>query len=70
MNIRFISSLTSDDEDRLAPAVLMALAALLDETTITYALRIETSGHKVFQHDHPVTALPARPAAAPSAVAG
>jgi hypothetical protein len=43
MDIRFISSLTADDENRLAPQVLAALSKLLDELPIAYTLRIETS---------------------------
>ena len=52
MNIRFISSLTPEDEDRIAPAVLKAVGAFLDELPIAYTLRIETSGNAVFQHAH------------------
>ena len=52
MNIRFISSLTPEDEDRIAPAVLTAVGAFLDQLPIAYTLRIETSGNAVFQHAH------------------
>jgi hypothetical protein len=52
MNIRFISSLTPEDEDRIAPAVLKAVGAFLDQLPIAYTLRIETSGNGVFQHAH------------------
>lgn len=52
MNIRFISSLTPEDEDRLAPALLTAVGTLLDQLPIAYTLRIETSGSTVFQHAH------------------
>ena len=52
MNIRFISSLTPEDEDRLAPALLKAVGTLLDQLPIAYTLRIETSGSTVFQHAH------------------
>lgn len=52
MEIRFISSLTADDEDRYAPAVLKALSALLDQFPIAYTMRIETTGSQVFQHTH------------------
>ena len=59
MNIRFVSSLTSDDEDRVAPAVLSAIASLLDQTTIAYTLRIETSGHKTYEHHRPLAEVTA-----------
>jgi hypothetical protein len=52
MEIRFISSLTSEDENAFAPAVLKALSSLLDQLPIAYTLRIETSGAQVFQHTH------------------
>lgn len=49
MDIRFVSTLTSEDEERVAGALLAALVALLEDLPITYALRIETAGQKVFQ---------------------
>jgi hypothetical protein len=55
VDIRFISSLTSDDEDRLAPAVLTAVSSLLDQLALAYTLRIETTGEKVYHHSHPAT---------------
>jgi len=53
MEIRFISTLTPEDEDNLAPALLRAACALLDQTGIAYTLRLETTSEKVFQHNHP-----------------
>jgi hypothetical protein len=53
MEIRFISSLTPEDENAFAPAVLKAVVALLDQLPIAYTLRIETSGSQVLQHAHP-----------------
>ena len=50
MEIRFISSLTAEDEDLFAPAVLKAVSALLDQLPIAYTMRIETTGAQVFQH--------------------
>jgi hypothetical protein len=50
MDIRFISSLTAEDEDLFAPAVLKAVSALLDQLPIAYTMRIETSGAQVYQH--------------------
>ena len=52
MNIRFVSSLTPEDEERLAPAVLGAIAPLLDQLPIAYTMRIETAAGRVFQHAH------------------
>jgi hypothetical protein len=52
MEIRFVSSLTAEDESLYAPALLRAVGALLDQLPIAYTLRIETSGAQVFQHTH------------------
>jgi len=52
MEIRFVSSLTADDENLFAPALLKAVGALLDQLPIAYTLRIETTGAQVFQHTH------------------
>ena len=52
MEIRFISSLTAEDEEMFAPAVLKAVSAFLDQLPIAYTLRIETSAAQVFQHTH------------------
>ena len=53
MDIRFISTLTADDEGQMAPALMNAVTALLDALPIAYTLRIETLGSQVFQHTHP-----------------
>lgn len=50
MDIRFISSLTPDDENRIAPSVLSAVASVLDLLPITYTLRVETVSGRTFQH--------------------
>jgi hypothetical protein len=50
MEIRFISSLTAEDENVFAPALLKAIGALLDHFPIAYTMRIETIGAQVFQH--------------------
>ena len=52
MDIRFVSSLTSEDERLIAPALLKAVAAILDQLPIAYTVRIETTGADVFQHAH------------------
>ena len=59
MEIRFVSSLTADDENFFAPALVKAIGALLDQLPIAYTLRIETTGAQVFQHTHAGTAPPA-----------
>ena len=65
MDIRFVSTMTAEDEERVAEALLAGLDALLEGLPITYALRIETAGAKVFQQinmsdsEHPIDASPA-----------
>jgi len=49
MDIHLVSTLTADDEDRVAAALLGALAQLLDALPIAYALQVVTSGTKVLQ---------------------
>jgi hypothetical protein len=53
MNIRFVSTLTAEDENQFAPALLRAIGSLLDQLPIAYTVRIETTGTQVFQHSHP-----------------
>ncbi|MGV3515943.1 hypothetical protein [Luteitalea sp.] len=62
MDIHFISSLTPDDEDRLAPALLEALKPMLGLMPIAYTIRIRTASNAVYQHtrtelEHPEDAL-------------
>ena len=52
MEIRFISSLTAEDENLFAPALLKAVSALLDQLPIAYTIRVETTGTQVYQHTH------------------
>jgi hypothetical protein len=52
MDIRFISTLTAEDENLIAPALLKAFGPLLDQLPIVYTIRIETTGAQVFQHSH------------------
>ena len=68
MDIRFVSSLTPDDENELAPALLSAIAALLDRVEFAYTLRIETTGAQVLNHSHPSVRHSAAPKARPQAV--
>jgi hypothetical protein len=55
MQIRFISTLTRDDEDRLAEALFETVKGLLATFPIGYLLQIETADHRVF-HDSRVAA--------------
>jgi len=64
MEIRFISSLTAEDENQFAPALLKAVGMLLDQLPIAYTMRIQTTGAQVFQHTHTHDAPPEKLASA------
>ena len=64
MEIRFVSSLTAEDESLFAPALLKAVGAILDQLPIAYTIRIQTTGAQTFQHSH--TLPDGSPATAPA----
>jgi len=43
MEIRFVSTLTAEEEERVVNALPITVASLLEHLPITYALRIETA---------------------------
>ena len=53
MDIRVISTLTVEDEARIAAAICAAAGQLLDQFSIMYTMRIETSDGQIF-HRHNV----------------
>jgi len=58
MDIRLVSTLTPDDETRIAAALCVTAGALLDHLSIAYTLRIETSDGQVYeQHRAPAAAI-------------
>jgi hypothetical protein len=50
MDIRFISTLTPDDEAQYAKMVLAAVRAMLDDLPIAYSMRIETTDGRLLTH--------------------
>jgi hypothetical protein len=50
MDIHFVSSLTEDDEQRVAAAILAASEKLLAHSALSYSLRIRTAGGRVFEN--------------------
>jgi hypothetical protein len=42
MDIRFVSNMTADDEDRLAEPLLNLVCSVLDQLPIAYSVVIET----------------------------
>ena len=53
MRIEITSTLTQEDENRLAPAVLKLLSGVLDMLPVAYMVRIETTDEHVFQQVTP-----------------
>jgi hypothetical protein len=49
MNIRLVSTLTPEDEARIAEALCLAAGTVLDHLEIAYTLRIETTDGQVYQ---------------------
>jgi hypothetical protein len=46
--------LTDHDENLIAPALLNAVASILDTLPIAYVIRIDTSDSNVYQHSRPI----------------
>jgi hypothetical protein len=53
MDIRFVSSLGPEEEERIAKALMAVLGQLLDGSPLAYVLRIRTDDRKVFEKTHP-----------------
>ena len=58
MNIRFTSTLTSEDENRIAPVILRALGDILDLLPVAYMVRIDTVDQQVYQMTGPGQDVP------------
>jgi hypothetical protein len=53
MEIHFISSVTVDDEARIAATLLAVASCLLDQFAIAYSVRIVTTDGQLFQRTQP-----------------
>lgn len=53
MHIELTSTLTQEDENRLAAVVLRALSGMLDMLPISYLVRVETTDQNVMEHVSP-----------------
>ena len=62
MNIRFTSSLTPEDENAIAPALIQAFSRILDLLPIAYMIRIDTSDSQVYQLSGSQNSVAADPA--------
>jgi hypothetical protein len=56
VHIEVTSTLTQEDENHLAPAVLKLLSGILEILPVAYMVRIETTDEHVFQQVNPQTA--------------
>jgi hypothetical protein len=56
MEIHLVSSLTPDDENRLAPRVLKAIGEVLERLPVSYSVRIETALGNAIHHNHTAAA--------------
>ena len=52
MEIHLVSSLTPDDESRLAPKLLAAIGGVLDGLPVSYSVRIETAMGDAIHRSH------------------
>ena len=55
MEIHLVSTLTPDDERRLAPSVLEAIGGVLDGLPVSYAVRIKTHIGSPIYRSHEVS---------------
>jgi len=53
VHIELTSTLTQEDENRLAAVVLKALSGMLDMLPISYLVRVETTDQSVMEHVSP-----------------
>lgn len=60
VDIRLISSLTDEDEDRFASALLQCMTDLLSTMPVAYNVRIETTGGNVLHRTRSLPEMPAR----------
>ena len=56
VRIELTSTLTQEDEKKLAPALLKAISGLMDMLPIAYMIRVETTDEQVLQHLNPESA--------------
>ena len=52
MDIHLVSSLTADDETRLAPKVLAAIGGVFDGLPVSYSVRVETADGNAIHRSH------------------
>ncbi len=71
MEISLISSLTPEDERRLAAALMASMGTMLDLLPIAYSIRIKTTSGKILDRTHvpsELTEVAASPLADPVSI--
>ncbi len=69
MEIHLVSSLTPDDESRLAPRMLAAIGGILETLPVSYSVRIETAqGNSIYHSRTAASQDTQRPTATESPV--
>jgi hypothetical protein len=59
VNIRFTSTLTAEDENRLAPGILQAVSALAEMFPIRFSVKLETvDGRAYHARSHTTATIP------------
>lgn len=57
VNIRFVSTLTAEDENQLAPGILQAISALAEMFPIRFAVKLETVDGRTYHVGSAVSPL-------------
>ena len=70
MEIHLISTMTAEDENRLAPAMLAAIGRVLSDLPVSYAVRIETTAGNAIHQNHTASSVELPPPASHDAPAG
>jgi hypothetical protein len=55
VNIRFVSTLTAEDENQLAPGILKAVAALAGMFPIRFAVKLDTVDGQTYHAGSPLS---------------
>ena len=50
VRIQFTSTMTSEDENKIAPVILSSLARLLELLPIAYSMQIQTTDGELYEH--------------------
>jgi len=60
VNIRFISTLTAEDENHLAPGILKVVSAMAEMFPIRFAVKLDTVDGQTYHAATPISSRPGR----------